>query len=333
MSEAVEVLQRKIWSARELGSVVRMMKVLAAVSIIQYERAMHSLSDYYHAVELGLSLCVQGIDSTHTKVSRLASSAKVTTTAIAFGSDQGLVGQFNDTLADFVITKLNELPGEKTIWAIGERIYARLEDAGGQQNRLYDVPNSVTAIAPLVSQILIDHEDRPKKGETYLFYNRPVPRAGYEPVKQRLLPLDTEWQRKFRDIEWPTKILPEVLGSRGSTLGALIREYLFVSLFKACAESLASENASRLAAMQRAQRNIDELLDELRTAYNQERQTSIDEELFDVVAGFEVLANKHRTQCSHRAGRSRYHRQQVVRSAGAPYCHRGGSAPYRGAAS
>ena len=212
----------------------------------------------------------------------------------SFGSDQGFVGQFNDTLADFVITKLNELPGEKTIWAVGERIYARLEDAGAQQNRLYDVPNSVTAITPLVSEILIDHEDRPEKGETYLFHNRPVSGAGYEPVEQRLLPLDREWQRNFRRIKWPTKTLPEVLGSRESTLGALIREYLFVSLFKACAESLASENASRLAAMQRAQRNIDELLDELRTAYNQERQTSIDEELFDVVAGFEALANKHR---------------------------------------
>ena len=292
MSETAEVLQRKIWSARELGSVVRMMKVLAAVSIIQYERAIRSLSDYYHAVELGLSLCLQRIDSTHPKA--VASSAKVVTTAIAFGSDQGLVGQFNDTLADFVVTKLNELPGEKTIWAVGERIHARLEDAGAQQNRLYDVPNSVTAITPLVSEILIDHEDRPEKGETYLFHNRPVSGAGYEPVEQRLLPLDTEWQRNFRRIKWPTKTLPEVLGSRESTLGALIREYLFVSLFKACAESLASENASRLAAMQRAQRNIDELLDELRTAYNQERQTSIDEELFDVVAGFEALANKHR---------------------------------------
>ena len=294
MSETVEVLQRKIWSARELGSVVRMMKVLAAVSIVQYERAVHSLSDYYHAVELGLSLCLQEIDSNHTKGGRAVSSAKVITTAITFGSDQGLVGQFNDTLADFVITKLSELPGEKTIWAIGERINARLEDAGGQQNRLYDVPNSVTAITPLVSQILIDHEDRPEKGETYLFHNRPVSGAGYEPVKQRLLPLDTEWQRNFRDIEWPTKILPGILGSRESALGALIREYLFVSLFRACAESLASENASRLAAMQRAQRNIDELLDELRAAYNQQRQTSIDEELFDVVSGFEALASKHR---------------------------------------
>jgi F-type H+-transporting ATPase subunit gamma len=74
----------------------------------------------------------------------------------------------------------------------------------------------------------------------------------------------------------------------------LIREYLFVSLFKACAESLASENRSRLVAMQRAQRNIDELLDGLRTAFNQKRQTSIDEELFDVVSGFEVLANRRR---------------------------------------
>jgi F-type H+-transporting ATPase subunit gamma len=292
MSETAVVLQRKIWSARELGSVVRMMKVLAAVSIIQYERAIHSLSDYYHAVELGLSLCLQRIDSTHTKA--VASSAKVVTTAIAFGSDQGLVGQFNDTLADFVITKLNELPGEKTIWAVGERIYARLEDAGAQQNRLYDVPNSVTAITPLVSEILIDHEDRPEKGETYLFHNRPVSGAGYEPVEQRLLPLDTEWQRNFRRIKWPTKTLPEVLGSRESTLGALIREYLFVSLFKACAESLASENASRLAAMQRAQRNIDELLGGLRAAFNQERQTSIDEELFDVVSGFEALASQDR---------------------------------------
>jgi len=141
---------------------------------------------------------------------------------------------------------------------------------------------------------LIDHEDRAEKGETYLFHNRPVSGTGYEPVKQRLLPLDVQWQRNYHQIEWPTKLLPEVLGSRESTLGALIREYLFVSLFKTCAESLASENASRLAAMQRAQRKIDELLDGLRAAFNQERQTSIDEELFDVVSGFEALASQDR---------------------------------------
>jgi len=73
---------------------------------------------------------------------------------------------------------------------------------------------------------------------------------------------------------------------------ALIREYLFVSLFRACAESLASENASRLAAMQRADKNIDELLEDLNGTFYRLRQSGIDEELFDVISGFEALSNK-----------------------------------------
>jgi F-type H+-transporting ATPase subunit gamma len=73
---------------------------------------------------------------------------------------------------------------------------------------------------------------------------------------------------------------------------ALIHAYLFASLFKASAESLASENASRLAAMQRAEKNIDELLDDLNRKFHSLRQSSIDEELFDVVSGFEALKGK-----------------------------------------
>jgi F-type H+-transporting ATPase subunit gamma len=74
-----------------------------------------------------------------------------------------------------------------------------------------------------------------------------------------------------------------------ATLLAFVREYLFVSLFKACAESLTSENASRLVAMQRAEKNIDELLDDLNRSFQRLRQRDIDEELFDVIAGFEAL--------------------------------------------
>jgi len=88
---------------------------------------------------------------------------------------------------------------------------------------------------------------------------------------------------------WPIKTTPEMLTDPSSTLRALVREYLFISLFQACAESLAAENASRLAAMQRAEKNIDELTEELTRRFHRVRQTSIDEELFDVVSGFEAL--------------------------------------------
>ena len=82
------------------------------------------------------------------------------------------------------------------------------------------------------------------------------------------------------------------MGGGTATLRALIREYLFVSLFRACAESLASENASRLAAMQRADKNIDELLEDLNRTFHRQRQNGIDEELFDVISGFEALSAK-----------------------------------------
>ena len=96
---------------------------------------------------------------------------------------------------------------------------------------------------------------------------------------------DASWP----NVRWPTKNLPEVMGGGTATLRALIREYLFISLFRACAESLASENASRLAAMERADKNIDELLEDLHGTFHRLRQSGIDEELFDVISGFEAL--------------------------------------------
>ena len=82
------------------------------------------------------------------------------------------------------------------------------------------------------------------------------------------------------------------MGPDTQTLRALIREYLFISLYRACAESLASENASRLAAMERADQNISDLLEQLHGNFHRVRQSGIDEELFDVIAGFEALVTE-----------------------------------------
>ena len=106
-----------------------------------------------------------------------------------------------------------------------------------------------------------------------------------------LLPLDEKWRQELTTIQWPSKKIPQVIGKNKNILKALLSEYLFVTLFKACSESLASENYSRLAAMQRAEKNIEELLGNVNHAYHRLRQSSIDEELFDVVSGFEALKN------------------------------------------
>jgi F-type H+-transporting ATPase subunit gamma len=100
-----------------------------------------------------------------------------------------------------------------------------------------------------------------------------------------LLPLDQSWCKQLAEKPWASNNIPELLGDKTDVLGAHIREYIFVSLFRASSESLASENASRLAAMQRADKNIEELLDTLQRNYHRLRQAGIDEEMFDVIAG------------------------------------------------
>lgn len=292
MSDTAATLRRQIDSAVDLQSVVRTMKAMAASSIGQYEQSVRALGDYYRTVELGLSVCFRGTDP----ASMLAGDTRAAETgaigAVVFGSDQGLVGQFNDAAADYALRELATLPGEPRVWAVGERVHARLATAGLAPLECFAVPNAVRAITLLVGQILMATERCRSQGdiaELYLFYNRPTAGSVYTPVSQRLLPLDDIWRRGLAERPWPTENLPEVVGAGASTLRVLIREYLFVSLFRACAESLASENASRLAAMQRADRNIEDLLDDLNGNFHRLRQSGIDAELFDVIAGFEAL--------------------------------------------
>ena len=271
MSNTTASLRRKIGGAGDLQSVVRTMKAVAASSIGQYEKSVSALADYYRTVELGLGACFRESASAPLIAERGGRTVARAIGAIVFGSDQGLVGQFNDVVVDFAVKTLAALPAKAEVWAVGERVHERLADAGLPLRGLFTVPNSVKAITPLVGQILVESEARQRHGEVtelHLFYNRPTSGAVYAPVTQRLLPLDEDWRRKLAELPWPTRNLPEVMGGGIATLRALIREYLFVSVFRACAESLASENASRLAAMQRADKNIDELLEDLNRTFH-----------------------------------------------------------------
>ncbi|OCB78514.1 F0F1 ATP synthase subunit gamma [Flavobacterium crassostreae] len=288
-----ESLRRKLSGAEDLKSVVRTMKAVAASNIGQYETAVRSLGDYYQTVSLGI-VAYLGKEKSNPIIENnapIANKDKVVC-ALVFGSDQGLVGRFNDSLAEFVSQSLQEIEGRKEIWAVGERVQLLLSDMGYDTAKTFSVPGSVNAITPLVEKILVQSEaifNKNKTNEIYIFHNQPLSGAAYKPAMQRLLPLDEKWRQSYTAIKWPTKRIPQLIGGNESTLLALIHAYLFTSLFKGCAESLASENASRLAAMQRAEKNIGELLEELSLQFHSLRQSTIDEELFDVVSGFEVM--------------------------------------------
>lgn len=107
---------------------------------------------------------------------------------------------------------------------------------------------------------------------------------------QRLLPLDEARRRELALRPWLTNMLLEMPGSLIETLRGPVSDHLFVSIFRASAESLAGENSSRLAAMERADRNIDKMLLTLHDRFHRLRQDKIDEQLSDVISGFKALS-------------------------------------------
>jgi F-type H+-transporting ATPase subunit gamma len=289
MSDTLESLRRKIDAAAKLGSVVGAMKALAASSIGQYEAALHALGDYQRSVEIGLHTCIPGT-AAPARTSRSRTSPRIG--AIVFGSDQGLVGRFNEVIAEFVLRKLAAMPGRKQIWGVGDRVCEHLAAAGISLAGRYALPGSVDAISALVEHLQVDTEASHSKGEcveVFVFNNRPQSVALYGPVSLRLLPLEATSTGQPEHPGRPAVSFREVLGAGDTTRSALVREYLFICLYKACAESLASENGSRLVAMRSAQKNIEALSAATSRSYYRLRQSSIDEDLFDVMTGFNSL--------------------------------------------
>jgi F-type H+-transporting ATPase subunit gamma len=308
MPDSPASLRRKIASAGDLQSVVRAMKAQAAAAVGQYERSVAALADYAHTVDLGLSACLAdevsgasnaggvGLPVLHGAPRPRARPLTRPVRVVVFGSDQGLVGRFNETIAEYARQALARIGGRAEVWVVGARVQGAMADGGVASAAEFAVPASVQEITGLVARILIEVAAPPSAvpeadtaTELHLFYNGLQAGSSYAPVGQRLLPLDAAWRDALAARAWPGRMRPEVLGPREATLRALLREYLFVSLFRACAESLASENASRLAAMERADRNIDKMRVTLSDRFHRLRQGRIDEELADVISGFRAL--------------------------------------------
>ncbi|MBI5572158.1 MAG: F0F1 ATP synthase subunit gamma [Desulfomonile tiedjei] len=294
--ETAESLKRKIGVAEDLKSVTRTMKALAAASIRQYERAVEALADYSYAIETGLQIVLRGRRDNVLKAKAAPRSRPI---AVVMGSEQGMCGQINEQIVSYARDALSELNNEAdqlVVLAVGMRAASLLDESGIAVQEVFSVPGSVSGLVPLVQDLLTKIEElrtRLKLDQVIVFHNRHVSNTTFFPHKKQLLPIDLEWLRELQSREWRCRTLPMFTMDWDRLFSDLIWHYLFTSVYRALAESLASENAARLAAMARANKNIEERLEELNLLYHQSRQTSITEELLDIVSGFEALTSKH----------------------------------------
>lgn len=290
--QTLEEVKRRIKNTRDLKSIVHTMKILAAVSIRQYERAEESLLYYNKTTEMGLRVVLKDINGVRA-IQKQPVSAGVG--AIVFGSDQGLCGQFNEVITSFSMEQLKQMgvpAANRAILAIGGQAAVRLDALNQPIAHEMATPASVAGIKPLVQRILLHVEHwrtHEGIGRVYLFYNRLVSAMVYRPQVVKFYPIELDRFRYLEEDAWPCRGLPIYHQDLETLLDELFDHHLFVVLYRAFANSLAAENASRLVSMQVAERNIDEQLVELQKQFHHQRQNAITDELLDVVSGFEIL--------------------------------------------
>lgn len=286
--ETEQTLRRRIKTVADLHTIVRTMKALSAVSARQYENVVKSLDEYAQTIDLGLQVTLQGYP--FPKPSFDQPPQKLA--AVIFGSDVGLCGRFNEDLLEMATAWMDNLgvaKANRSILAVGSRIDARLNELGQPVEETFITPGSASGINVTVRQILgkIDEWQDQTVAHIVLFFSQSC-----SPTHLHLLPVDYQQFSRLTQKPWPTHMLPTYSLETEQLLAALIRQYLFISLFRACAESLASEHLMRLKTTQAAEKNIQERHEELVAEFRTRRQDAIDAELMDIGAGFEAVSGK-----------------------------------------
>ena len=285
-----ESLVRKMKSVDELRSIVRTMKAMAAANLHQYERAVESLEDYHHTVALGLQI-VLGKGRAKRPHKHLAVKTG-SLLAVVIGTDYGFAGQFNEEIIRHALTVLDRDQTTTQVIAVGGQAADGLNKVQRKIAAAFPLPSSLAGINPLVQRLALEIEQirtTQDVEEVLLLFNRPSASTTYTQQTTRLFPV------LFDDVlgdarKWPSRSLPMYTVGYAQMLQALVREYIYVSIYRSIALSMAGENVSRLAAMHAAVKKIEEVSENLTMEYRQKRQNAITGELLDILSGFEALS-------------------------------------------
>lgn len=287
--ETLESLSDALDTTKDIQSIVRTMKSLSAVSIRQYERAEEVLADYARTIDLGFTAVLGEMRSTGNARSDTRFCETGREALIVIGSDRGLCGRYNEVISRFAIDRLSA--DDAMLAVLGLRSAARLEAAGHAADAQFTMPGSLDGFTGTVQSVILtidkwmaDHG----VSRVRIAHNRRNGQNTAQPFMRQLLPIPTDEFEHAAKSAWPAHGLPFFRMERDALLSWLIRERLFLLLYRSLAEALASEHATRLAAMQNAERNIEERREDLSAAFRQKRQESITRELLDVVAGYEA---------------------------------------------
>lgn len=284
MPRASEV-QARIHGLAELGDVVGALRTVSAARVQQAHAILDSVRQYTTSIQETLAEAARGASLPPRPDA--AGVAESPGYLVAFGSEHGFVGSFNERVLERAAIQRG--PRDELL-VVGARAVLTAAERGERVAWSASMATQVGGIddvALRVAERLGEASAAADLQRVILVYTRSAGGATWRIVTETLLPFDL---RPYlpRRLDRPSALsnLP-----RDVLVDGLIAELLFAELAHAATESFASENAARLSAMESASDNVDHKLEDLRRLERELRQEEITTELLDVVTGAEAVTN------------------------------------------
>ena len=289
---SLDDLKKRISSVKSTQKITKAMKMVAASKLRRAQESAEKgrpYSDKMNNIILNLSNSIT--DKENFPELLTGSGEDKIHLCIVMTSDRGLCGGFNTNIikkAKLYFQKIIDAGKTLKIITVGSKGYDQLKRTY-KENIIEKISfkeskNTNYFDADKVGKIIISKFEKKEFDVCTIFYNQFKNVITQIPQEQQIIPLKTSETEK-NSSEDNYEFEPE----EDEILSNLLPKNVSTQIFKAMLENSASEQGSRMSAMDNATRNAGEMVDKLTIKYNRSRQAAITKELIEIISGAESL--------------------------------------------
>ena len=279
-------IKRRKDSIQSTEQITKAMKLVATVKLQKAKEKAEAARPYFDAMYENVLTMLARTKNVEHRYLKAGTSPKKG--LIVITANRGLAGGYNSSITRLVAD--SGIPKDEcVIYAVGikgrDYFSRRKYDIAADYSEVINEPIYSDAME-IGRRVLADFESG-KIGEIYLVYTQFKNTVVHTPQMVKLLPLSQE--DIGENAEDATGALMTYEPEEEEALSIIIPKYINSLIYGALMESIASENGARMTAMDNATNNADEMINDLSLKYNRARQSSITQELTEIIAGAEAI--------------------------------------------
>jgi len=288
---SLDDLKKRIASVKSTQKITKAMKMVAAAKLRKAQESAEKGRPYSEKMNNVILNLSSGISDKENAPKLLAGTGEDKVhLCVVMTSDRGLCGGFNSNIikkAKNYFSKILDENKELKIITVGSKGNDQLKRTYGdkiiENISFKESKNANYFDADKVGKIIIEKFEAGEFDVCTIFYNKFKNVITQIPQAQQIIPLNNEESENSSDESY------EFEPDEDEILSNLLPKNISTQIFKAMLENSASEQGSRMSAMDNATRNAGEMVDKLTIEYNRSRQAAITKELIEIISGAESL--------------------------------------------